>query len=584
MSTNLSLSDYTAILLVQRAAAEIGARLELVHHDDLIKRTTNEVRGARTEKEKDDILNRHNLLLAQAPPPDWRAQLLALDCAWTFEPGSRVVMIERTPVPGLAFFDQLRAPAVGIRSPKAFAAEMSKRTKGVLAGLDYTNMVMAGGFPLSCLVTNPRGGPLFQASDIDLYLYASSGTQATRKALHIQEVIDKNVGNFEQHYHIVRTMGTLTFVPKAGTGSKYPKIQLVMKIHYNGLDVIANFDRDEVSMAWDGAELYLDVRAVRAVNEGFSVLTEKLIKSTSMARTIKYAQRGFGLISRISGATRVERDAVRATATGIYDWMFECIKASRFDEPGLGVPHKSINMRDVMKAIHARVGESWLASFTAFAHAAALWDHLCARCDDLEPLFRGVQSPVYLGLETSYDSLIAEDEEPSLGEQWETAMSQAVATHAGSATRGMFQAVVMSHHGVFASQLLAKCLYVPLYLPLGFRENVFVDTSTAASRKHLRRIAELSTLTDSGGNEFEVCMWTLGVKNCWPEAHGQERLFHTYLRAAGQASHWATTQIASGKAFQDLDFGAVLKKCVHDICFCQAVDGANSTLLAWFKT
>ncbi|KAK0541116.1 hypothetical protein OC835_000326 [Tilletia horrida] len=398
-----ALAEHTIDRMLARAGLDASARLQAHQLQDLTKDTAEATHRAHTEAERDQLINRQNLLLAQASPQNWRSHLIAHASAWRFEAGSRFISVSRDEAAaGLAFFDQYRRDTIGIRSPSSFAVYLRKRTKGVLDGVDFQNLVIAGGFPLACLLCTDQGAPIFHASDIDLYLFAVTSQQASDKASDIQAAIQANVDSFDEHYYVVRTSGTLSFVPKPS--STYPKIQIVLRLHYSALDVVANFDRDEVSLLWDGSQVLLDLRAVRAINSGFSVLTEKLIKSTSMTRIInRYAQRGFGLISRAHGATPTEIAKVKREATAAYDWIAARLKENRTKTLPWTPPHRAINMHKVIDAVQERVGSLWLASFRAFAHAAALWDHVCVWCDDFGLFFRDVNPTLRFAMEQGYD-------------------------------------------------------------------------------------------------------------------------------------------------------------------------------------
>ncbi|KAK0543913.1 hypothetical protein OC845_005879 [Tilletia horrida] len=179
-------------------------------------------------------------------------------------------------------------------------------TRGILKGLDWNHVMIAGGLPLAVLtsVTDEQAA-VYQGSDIDLYLYGLGPEQATAKLQEIEKVFKANLPTNEttgekMKYAVLRNSQTVTFVPEV-----YPnrRLQVVLKLCPNPMAVLLNFDLDQVGVAYDGAEVWMLPRTARAIVTSYTVFTMDLIhgsflssrKATQDQRVFKYAKRGYGL-------------------------------------------------------------------------------------------------------------------------------------------------------------------------------------------------------------------------------------------------------------------------------------------------
>jgi hypothetical protein len=103
-------------------------------------------------------------------------------------------------LPGFVIMGDKRSPVIYLQSSEdAFRASWNAKTDGLLTGLDWNNVFVAGGLVLGTLLTPslPSGFPdvqevntanEWQSSDIDLYIYGLDVTSANAKIRHIAEV------------------------------------------------------------------------------------------------------------------------------------------------------------------------------------------------------------------------------------------------------------------------------------------------------------------------------------------------------------------------------------------------------------
>jgi hypothetical protein len=264
-----------------------------------------------------------------APSPDLLLPVSALpstiiaavppgDCSWIIQLGGRVV-------PGPA------AGAPAFASQAAFERNWRVTTWGQLDGLDWNNVIAAGGAVLACAMSGGgenasdadaasmrqhlcRTPPAFMdaeltsdahtflslhgrdapgdiaRADIDLWLYGlSSPEAAAAKVAHICDVLIANAAKRGDTIGIFRTRHSVTFA------SAYPRrpVQVILSPFSSPLEVLLGFDLDAPSLAYDGARLRAAPRALRAVAAGVNVLRTSALNSRGSERLFKYAKRGY---------------------------------------------------------------------------------------------------------------------------------------------------------------------------------------------------------------------------------------------------------------------------------------------------
>ncbi|KAJ4485192.1 hypothetical protein J3R30DRAFT_3813487 [Lentinula aciculospora] len=226
--------------------------------------------------------------------------------------------ISRFPVdalPGYTILDHSRPSTVFIQpSSSAFKGHFDCMSGGLLAGLDWNNIFVAGGLVLGALLTPdlpptaavPALERLYLnqssewiSSDIDLYIYGLDVESANEKIKHIADVYQSNLASPDAPFLVVRNSRAITLY------SKWPKrrVQSVLKLVENPREVLLNFDLDICAVGWDGKEVWMLPRFVRALETGTNVFTMDLInghylgdrKATRDKRVFKYAKRGFGI-------------------------------------------------------------------------------------------------------------------------------------------------------------------------------------------------------------------------------------------------------------------------------------------------
>ncbi|KAK7453509.1 hypothetical protein VKT23_011788 [Stygiomarasmius scandens] len=213
-------------------------------------------------------------------------------------------------LPGYTVLDAKRPTDIYVqKSTSAFSARFDCMTQGLLEGLDWGNIFVAGGIVLGALLTPEKGDHKQQderwiSSDIDLYIYGLGVEEANEKIKHVAEVYKRNLkSNSEdpssEPFLLVRNSQTITIY------SSYPnrRVQIVLKLVKSPREVLLNFDLDICAVGYDGREVWMLPRFVRALETGTNVFTMDLVnghylgdrKATRDKRIFKYANRGYGL-------------------------------------------------------------------------------------------------------------------------------------------------------------------------------------------------------------------------------------------------------------------------------------------------
>ncbi|KAJ3780950.1 hypothetical protein GGU10DRAFT_368192 [Lentinula aff. detonsa] len=243
-------------------------------------------------------------------------------CALVISPNdpsyAHALKISRLPIhalPGYTILADKRSPTIFVQPTASdFKGRFDCMSGGLLAGLDWSNIFVAGGLVLGALLTPdipptasvPTSERLYLnqplewiSSDIDLYIYGLDVEAANEKIKHIAEVYQSNLGSVDAPFLVVRNSQTITLY------SEWPKrrVQIVLKLVKSPRDVLLNFDLDSCALGWDGKEVWMLPRFVRALETGTNVFTMDLVnghylgdrKATRDKRVFKYAKRGYGI-------------------------------------------------------------------------------------------------------------------------------------------------------------------------------------------------------------------------------------------------------------------------------------------------
>jgi len=232
---------------------------------------------------------------------------------------TKVTFVRKEPPKGgFEFLDAFRERVMHITPDDAsFVRTFERITKGALKGLDWSNVLVAGGMALTTLVhIDPSKDDECHVRDcdIDLYLYGLTPDEANRKIEEVYDVWSKNLPPANQQKLVVKNAKTINLLPS------YPnrRIQIILKLLQSPTQILLNFDLDACAIGFDGSRVLMLPRFARAVETGYSVFTMDLIwghhlgdrRATQEKRVFKYADRGFGLRILPSYAKSLEEDSL----------------------------------------------------------------------------------------------------------------------------------------------------------------------------------------------------------------------------------------------------------------------------------
>ncbi|KDQ16983.1 hypothetical protein BOTBODRAFT_172592 [Botryobasidium botryosum FD-172 SS1] len=386
------------------------------------KRVKSESTSAEPNVDVDEWILRNETWLRdrRAGAGDWTRGLVKLSSHMDIVfPGSTLTesarTIKRQDVSGLTLLDQKRASSIQTQpSIDAFSNKFTELTGGLLKGLSWENVFVAGGIVAGSLFcvddSNAIAKPeQWKHSDIDVYLYGLTPKEANEKIAHIFDVFKSNLEP-NAPAMVVRNSKTITFF------SNYPtkRIQIVLKLVRDPKEVLLNFDLDICSLGWDGKETWMLPRAVRALETGYNVFTMNLIhghylgdrRATQEQRVFKYANKGYGiriLPSYIEALSKIDPQKIvldkpvdkldiDAAATDARFWTNRAIKrylnyghSGRLSYFESSPHYTTISTSHLPVFTHAMLegrtqntadpsGRSCLSGFTLFVRHVALWE------------------------------------------------------------------------------------------------------------------------------------------------------------------------------------------------------------------
>ena len=228
------------------------------------------------------------------------------------------------PKGGLEVLDYWRPRQLGINRDKTIFSQVFDRiTKGILRGLDWTNVMVAGGMALATLLhVDPTkdDDKSIRDPDVDIYIYGLSPQDANRKAEHIHDTWARNLPVSASKRLVVKNAKTINLL------TSYPnrRIQIVLKLLPTPTEVLLNFDLDACAIGFDGSQVFMLPRCARAIETGYSVFTMDLVwghhlgdrRASQDSRIFKYADRGFGIRFLPSYARSLEEDDLERMVLG----------------------------------------------------------------------------------------------------------------------------------------------------------------------------------------------------------------------------------------------------------------------------
>ena len=174
------------------------------------------------------------------------------------------------PKGGFEILDECRPRIIHVQPNDAsFVSTFERITRGILRGLNWSNVFVAGGMAVTTLLhtTGPikDGNTSIQDCDIDVYLYDLSPEQANRKVEEIYQVWRTNRSPTNGQQLVVKNHKTILLL------SDYPnhRIQIILKLLTSPTQILLNFDLDACAIGFDGSRVLMLPRCARAIETGY---------------------------------------------------------------------------------------------------------------------------------------------------------------------------------------------------------------------------------------------------------------------------------------------------------------------------
>ncbi|KAE8219818.1 hypothetical protein CF326_g8868, partial [Tilletia indica] len=334
-----------------------------------------------------------------------------------------------------------------------------------------------------------------------------------------------------------RSAGAVTFVPISSDGGR--KVQVVLRGYDNPAAVLSSFDIDPACIFFDGKEVWLSPRAVRALYTGYTT-TVGAISSSFAARIIKYATRGYGVLVRPDDSIPDAEATLRsmdAIARGKQHWVF----AEHYNLPWTGTS----NFKKTFDIVKARTTVNWTHSFSALATLAALWNLAYATVKISELMEEvGVASHIY-GLYEGSETIMGFFDP----EEWLTVLesiSPSLKTRVGRQRGCIWKANNRS--------ITKEPLHLLVILPLGLREHL----NSTGKFDNVVRMRNTDEVEDVDGDKLEICLWTVKGRKMWQVKSGMDSAVHQLLVAASMLTAWTIWKMSSGAPWRKMHYGRSL--------------------------
>ncbi|WIA21881.1 hypothetical protein OEZ85_004256 [Tetradesmus obliquus] len=207
-----------------------------------------------------------------------------------------------------------------VGSMDKFAASFEALTGGLFQGVDWSNMVVAGGAVMACLMRPPdaveaashtaaAGQQLWQSwlgpnelcnktqphqkLHVSGMFYGPNETAAASTKL--QQLLQQlHANRYKQNDAslVVRGEHAVTIVTET-CHTNPVHVQVVLRIYSCPAEVLMGFDIDSCCGAYDGSRVYVTPRARRALNRRQNLADPGRLSPSYESRLAKYARRGF---------------------------------------------------------------------------------------------------------------------------------------------------------------------------------------------------------------------------------------------------------------------------------------------------
>ena len=227
---------------------------------------------------------------------------------------SIILIRKEPPKGGFEILNAKRKREVEVRSSVAsFSVSFSAFTKDALLGLNWCNVIVAGGVVLASSLDTSPDLDIYEPT-ISLYIHGLQPDAANRKLHEIHDTWAYNLTPNAQKLVVksVRAIDLITNCPERS-------IRIILKLYPSPIDVLLEADLDACAIGFNGSRVFMLPRCARAIETGYSVFTMDLVwgcpregrRASSIHNLLIYAERGFGVRILPSYARSLENDTLQ---------------------------------------------------------------------------------------------------------------------------------------------------------------------------------------------------------------------------------------------------------------------------------
>ncbi|KAI1370866.1 hypothetical protein F4677DRAFT_450940 [Hypoxylon crocopeplum] len=195
-------------------------------------------------------------------------------------------------------------------------------TYGTLAGLDWSNIVVAGSSALLPLLSRRKDvdipydpaieNPLetyYQTtaswSDVDIFLYGlDSEDAAIKRIIEVEAALRKNQRLFSGQALTLRSENAITFISPRWP---YRHVQIILRLYRSISEILTGFDVDSACVAFDGKQVYSNPRGIAAIATRTNTIDLSRRSPSYENRLWKYRSHNFEVYWKHLDRSRVQK-------------------------------------------------------------------------------------------------------------------------------------------------------------------------------------------------------------------------------------------------------------------------------------
>ncbi|KAI0884918.1 uncharacterized protein GGS22DRAFT_148152 [Annulohypoxylon maeteangense] len=230
------------------------------------------------------------------------------------------------------------------KSFEAYQKNFDAFTHGVLAGLDWSNVVVAGSSAMLPLLSRRRDvhiedepttqnpGEIYyqntaSSSDIDIFLYGfDSEDAATKRIIEIEALVRKNQHLISSNALTLRSENAITFIAPRWP---YRHIQVILRLYKSISEILTGFDVDCSCVAFDGKQVYSSPRGVTAIATRTNTIDLSRRSPSYENRLWKYRHHNFEVYWEALDRSRITIDFHEDDVFSIYEGHTELTGLAR---------------------------------------------------------------------------------------------------------------------------------------------------------------------------------------------------------------------------------------------------------------